>query len=416
MSGTGTPLYLVFRIVLPLTLFTAQWILHKRARTLVGSFTGSSRWVGRSVSAIFILFNVLYIALLIYRISPSHFPKVPLYLLVYPTFVWHGATFFIFLMLVCLRIIRVPFDLLLRIARVITPVKTRIETMKLKSNFRSFDTSRRTFLKTGAVALSAYSFIGATKGVIDRHDYEIIEKTVRIQNLPEEFKGFTIGLMSDIHSSVFMTKDEMDDYVAALNDLKTDIIFVPGDFVNSQTEEVYPCAESFSALRAPYGVFGCLGNHDYFADVDIVAKEINGCGVKLLRNDALKIQKGASFINLVGVDDIPMNGKPEPYLERALSSVQNSNPRILLCHKPYFLDSFAAHNVDLTLAGHTHGGQVVFAKIGNTVISPATLFSKYIAGLYSSGGSQMYVTKGIGTVGVPFRINCPPELTKITLQ
>ena len=76
-----------------------------------------------------------------------------------------------------------------------------------------------------------------------------------------------------------MTKPEMDDYVAALNNLKTDIIFVPGDFVNSQTEEVYPFAEAFSSLRAPYGVFGCLGNHDYFADVDIVAKEVDGCGI-----------------------------------------------------------------------------------------------------------------------------------------
>ena len=289
-------------------------------------------------------------------------------------------------------------------------------SLQTNSNFEKFDNSRRVFLKGSAVALSAYSFIGATKGVIDRDDYEIVERTVHIRNLPDEFKEFTIGLMSDIHSSVFMTKEEMDDYVSALNGLKTDVILVPGDFVNSQTEEVYPCAEALSALRAPYGVYGCLGNHDYFANVEEVAKRIDGCGVKLLRNDALKIQKGNSFLNLIGVDDIPMSGGVEPYLERALSSVRNPNPRILLCHKPYYLDSFATHNIDLTLAGHTHGGQVVFAKIGNTIISPASLFSKYVWGLYKSGESQMYVTRGIGTVGVPIRVNCPPELTKITLQ
>ena len=207
-----------------------------------------------------------------------------------------------------------------------------------------------------------------------------------------------------------------DDYVAALNNLKTDIIFVPGDFVNSQTDEVYPFVEAFSSLRAPYGVYGCLGNHDYYADVDVVAKEVDGCGIKLLRNDAVKILKGNSFINLVGVDDIPINGKPDPYLERALSSVQNSNPRILLCHKPYYLETFASRNIDLTLSGHTHGGQIVFAKVGNLIVCPAALFSKYVWGLYEFGNSQMYVTRGIGTVGVPFRINCPPEITKITLQ
>ncbi|MGA7160528.1 MAG: metallophosphoesterase [Bacteroidota bacterium] len=271
-------------------------------------------------------------------------------------------------------------------------------------------------MKTGAVALSAYSFIGATKGLIDRNDYDIIDRTVRIPNLPDEFKGFTIGLMSDIHSCVFMKKPAMDNYVAALNSLKTDVIFVPGDFVNSETEEVYPLAEAFSALRAPYGVYGCLGNHDYYADVDVVAKEVDGCGVKLLRNDAVKINKGSSFINLVGVDDIPINGTPDTYLDRALSSVQNTNPRILLCHKPYYLETFADRNIDLTLAGHTHGGQIVFANIGNMIVCPAALFSKYVWGLYKFGKSQMYVTRGIGTVGVPIRINCPPEITKITLQ
>ena len=274
--------------------------------------------------------------------------------------------------------------------------------MKSTSGFVRFDNSRRTFLKTGAVALSAYSFIGPTKGIIDRNDYDIIERTIHIQNLPDEFKGFTIGLMSDIHSSVFMTKPEMEDYVTALNSLKTDIIFVPGDFVNSQTEEVYPFVEAFSNLRAPYGVYGCLGNHDYYADVDVVAKEVDGCGIKLLRNDAVKIQKGNSFINVIGVDDIPINGLPDPYLERALVSVQNPNPRILLCHKPYYLETIAGRKIDLTLAGHTHGGQIVFAKVGNMIVCPAALFSKYVWGLYKFGDSQMYVTRGIGTVGVPF--------------
>lgn len=275
--------------------------------------------------------------------------------------------------------------------------------------------SRRAFLRTGLVGLSSLAFIGSSYSISHMDDYDLIERTIKIRNLPEEFRGFTIGLVSDIHSSVFMNRDDMNVYVKAVNALKTDIIFVTGDFVNSKTEEVYPFAESFSQLNAPYGVHGVLGNHDYFADVETVAKEVDGCGVKLLRNDAIKISKGGAFINLIGVDDIGRGAKPADYLSRALSGVKNDMPRILLCHKPYFMDEFSNNNMDLVFSGHTHGGQIVFAKINDTFITPASLFSKYVWGLYKTNGTQMYVNRGIGSVGIPIRINCPPEVTKVTL-
>jgi uncharacterized protein len=275
--------------------------------------------------------------------------------------------------------------------------------------------SRRAFLKTGAIGLASIAFIGSSYSIAHTDDYDLIQRTIKITNLPEEFRGFTIGLLSDIHSSVFMNRKDMDEYVNAMNALKTDIIFVTGDFVNSKTEEVYPFAESFSKLNAPYGVYGVLGNHDYFADVDTVAREVDGCGVKLLRNDAVKITKGGAFINLVGVDDIGRGVKPVEYLSRALNGVRNEMPRILLCHKPYFMDDYSDNRFDLVLSGHTHGGQIVFAKINDTYITPASLFSRYVWGLYKKNGTQMYVNRGIGSVGLPFRVNCPPEVTKLTL-
>jgi len=413
---SGTPFYFIFRVVFPVLIFTAQWFLYRKAVRFAKSLPSSPAWVAASLPWIFGFFNLLFIPLLFIHPYIRSFPKWAMYCAIYPIYVWQGSTFFLFIVLAIIRILRLPFETIFHLGNKFSPINQKIIVMKSTPGFVKFDDSRRAFLRTGALALSAYSFVGATKGLIDRNDYDVIERTIRIQNLPDEFKGFTIGLMSDIHSSVFMTKPEMDDYVAALNNLKTDIIFVPGDFVNSQTEEVYPFVEAFSSLRAPHGVFGCLGNHDFYADVDVVAKEVDACGIKLLRNDAVKILKGNSFINLVGVDDVPINGEAEPYLERALSSVQNPNPRILLCHKPYYLETFASHNIDLTLAGHTHGGQIVFARVGNLVVCPAALFSKYVWGLYKSGKSQMYITRGIGTVGVPFRVNCPPEITKITLQ
>ena len=284
---------------------------------------------------------------------------------------------------------------------------TRIDT---------FSSSRRSFIQKGIFGISAYSFIGATPEMEENSICDIRRKTITIPHLPDEFKGFTIGMMSDIHSSTFMNKDDMNEYVQMMNGLETDLIVVTGDFVNSQTEEVYPFAEAFSNLKSPNGVYGCLGNHDFFAkDVERVAKEVDGCGVKLLRNDAVKIQMGNSFFNLIGVDDIGRNADPNDYMTRALAFAKNDQPKIMLCHKPYFFEQAKDLGIDLTLSGHTHGGQIVFGVINNMPISLSALFSKYISGLYTIGQSHLYVNNGIGFTGLPIRINCPPELTVITL-
>jgi len=275
--------------------------------------------------------------------------------------------------------------------------------------------SRRAFLRTGAVGLSSLALVGSSYTISSNEDYDLVERTITIPRLPEAFRGFSIGLLSDIHSSVFMNKEDMDGYVKAMNALAPDVIFVTGDFVNSATREVYPFAESFSQLKAPHGVFGVLGNHDYFADVDVVSKEVDACGVKLLRNDARQISIGSSAINIVGVDDIGRGARASDYIGRALSSVTNTAPRILLCHKPYFMEEFSSNAFDLVLSGHTHGGQVVFAKINDTYITPASLWSKYVWGLYRHNDTQLYVNRGLGSVGIPFRMNCPPEVTKLTL-
>jgi hypothetical protein len=201
-----------------------------------------------------------------------------------------------------------------------------------------------------------------------------------------------------------------------MNSLGTDLVVVTGDMVNSQVKEVYPFAEAFSNLTAQYGVYGCLGNHDFFTkNVDAVAKEINDCGISLLRNDAVTIEKDGEIFNLIGVDDIGRGVDPDDYLSRAIRGIRNDAPRILLCHKPYYMQQALEKKIDLTLSGHTHGGQIVFATVDRTPISFAALASKYVAGLYNLDTAQLYVNKGLGSVGVPFRINCPPELTVITL-
>jgi uncharacterized protein len=275
--------------------------------------------------------------------------------------------------------------------------------------------TRREFMRLSGLGLVSVAFLGAARPD-DDGIYELVEQTIKIKNLPPEFDGFSIGMVSDIHSGKFMSKEDMADYVTAVNALKTDAIMLPGDFVTSKIEEVYPFADAFSLLKAPHGVYACLGNHDYYAGADPVSKEVVDCGITLLRDRSVSIKKGSAEITVAGVEDVGWNQEPRKNLDRALQQRSDGSPVILLCHKPYYLDLAAEHHIDLMLSGHTHGGQFVLSRIGGFVVAPATLFSKYVAGLYRKDGSQLYVTRGIGTVGVPFRFNCPPEITKIVLK
>jgi len=405
----------MFRIYVTLFLLLGQLYLFLRVQRYIKNHTTLPKRSSKILASVFVLFNIplIYIYFYIWRLT--HLPETTLILLT-PFFIWHMATLFIFIVLGSISLVKLPFKFSYKIATIHPVIKLKVNKMKETPRYQKFDASRRAFLQKGVLGLSAYSFVGATVGVVAHDEYDIFYEEITIPNLPEQFKGFTIGMMSDIHSSVFMNKEDMDGYVRAMNNLKTNLVVVTGDFVNSQTEEVYPFIEAFSSLKAPYGVYGCLGNHDYFArNVELVAKEVNDCGVKLLRNDAIKIQKENSFFNLIGVDDIGRGVKADEYISRAMTSVKNEQPKILLCHKPYFIEDAKNHKIDLTLSGHTHGGQIVFGVVDKTPISLAALASKYVAGLYSLGNAQMYVNRGIGSVGVPFRINCPPELTVITL-
>lgn len=406
----------MFRLYVTLFILFGQTYLFVRLRSYIKKQTRFPSWTNKAVIAVFLLFNLPLIVIYssFWRLTQMSENVI---LLLTPFFIWHIATLFIFIVLGILGLLKLPFVLTLKTAMLHPSIKTKVSEMKETSRFQKFNTTRRSFLQKGIIGLSAYSFVGATAGAVGKGDYEITRKTLTIPNLPEEFKGFTIGMMSDIHSSIFMNKEDMDEYITAMNGLKTDLVVVTGDMVNSQVDEVYPFAEAFSNLKAEYGVYGCLGNHDFFTkNVELVAQKIDDCGVKLLRNDAVQIKKGNSYFNLVGVDDIGRNADPNDYMTKALAFAKNEQPKILLCHKPYYFQQAKDLGIDLTLSGHTHGGQIVFGRVEKTPISLAALASKYVSGLYTMDNSYLYVNDGIGYTGIPFRINCPAELTVLTLM
>jgi uncharacterized protein len=279
-----------------------------------------------------------------------------------------------------------------------------------------FNPSRRALLKTGFVAAPVYLLGASSLGAFEPENYEIVRKTVSMPGLPAKLEGLQVALVSDIHAGPYMDKAQMDGYVRVVNGLKPDIILLPGDFVNNKTEEIEPLCEAFQHLRADYGVYGCLGNHDYFDDEDKISNEIRLCGVDLLRDANTIIHPRGEAFSVIGVEDIHPTEEFDPHFKKAVTGLKRKTPHILMCHKPYYLENAAQWGVNLVVSGHTHGGQIVFARIFDTVLSPATLISEYIEGLYSIDATQMYVTRGIGMVGVPVRWNCPPEVTLLTLK
>ncbi|MBI4547340.1 MAG: metallophosphoesterase [Ignavibacteriae bacterium] len=406
-------MFVLFRLIVYASMIGIQYYFYRRAKNLLPEFAKPLQ--KNLLNTLFPLFNVPLIVLVFWRPDFDELPQWLILTGVYPFYIWHFSFFLMFLLVLIGQLIRLPFLSLKWIS-------LRINKSQRLTNFDKSDSAaklnrqRRIFLRKSATILAGAVFTGTAYNAYRRQDCEITEVTIPVKNLPTEFEGFFIALISDIHSSVFMTKDDMSRYAEAVNSLKADLIAVPGDFVNSSVDEVYPFAEAFSVLKAPYGVYGVLGNHDYYTrKVDIVAKYVDECGILLLRNDRVEIQKENQMLDLVGVDDVGSNRRAEQLFDTSLAGTDHKTPKILLCHRPYFFEQAAKRNIALTLSGHTHGGQIVFAHVGNDIIAPARVISPYVAGLYSLGDSHMYVSRGIGTVGVPIRINCPPEITKITL-
>jgi predicted MPP superfamily phosphohydrolase len=366
----------------------------------------------------FLLFNLALAYVVFTRPQLAGAPGWFIYAGAYPFYIWFSATFLIGLGLLIAMLVKAPFTIPLWIAKHIPASRRKIDAINARPSFQQFDASRRVFLRRGMYGLTAASFAGSAYGMlVETNDVEINDAEFHIPRLPPELDGFTIALASDIHSSVYMTKEDMVGYAQRINGMKTDMIAVVGDFVNGPIHEVYPFAEAFSTLHAPHGVYGVMGNHDFYnPDPDLVAKEVDDCGITLLRNDTITIEKNGATFYLIGVDDIGRANSATVKLDAALGSAPLKIPRILLCHRPYYLQEASEKNIDLMLSGHTHGGQVVLGQFGNLVIAPASLASRYIWGKYRIGNTQMYVSRGIGTVGLPIRLNCPPELTRITLR
>jgi predicted MPP superfamily phosphohydrolase len=290
-----------------------------------------------------------------------------------------------------------------------------------------FSPSRRTFFQYAAVLAGGFPFLAATYGfAAGRLRYTIERVDVPVANLPSELEGLRIAQLSDIHIGDYMPAHEIRRAVDMANDLHPDISFVTGDFVSGIGDPLDSCITELSRLRAPLGVWGCNGNHEIYAGVEDEAERLfHEKGMHLLRATNAVIQhKGARF-NLLGVDyqrDHMTSGEPTgPMLHEIEHLVRRDMLNVLLSHNPNSFRRAAELGIELSLAGHTHGGQVKFEIVDHSV-SPARLITPFVAGLYrmplAANGqkSALYVNRGLGTFGFPVRIGVPPEITLLTLR
>lgn len=259
----------------------------------------------------------------------------------------------------------------------------------------------------------AQSLSSAAREALAEANTIIIEKVqVKLSRLPREFDGFRIVQLSDIHHSKFTGLDHINRAIRMANELEPDMIALTGDYVSHEDQYVPPVAEAMGKLRARHGVYAVMGNHDHWTNGDLVSDMMKGEGICVLNNEGFRFELDGASIWLAGVDDL-LAGLTD--LPAALKGAHKKEMKLLLAHNPSIIRMAQPAGIDLMLSGHTHGGQIRLRETNESSLFPRRrrLLS---SGLHLRGNTQMYITRGIGTVVLPVRYGCPPEVSLIELK
>lgn len=247
------------------------------------------------------------------------------------------------------------------------------------------------------------------KYAIDEANSLSLERVpIKLYRLPKKLDGFRIIHLSDIHHSPFTNLDHIERAVKIANRLKPDMFVLTGDYVSHETKYIAPVAEVLGRLTAEFGTYACLGNHDHWTAPDLIVEKFSDAGIKMLVNEGFRFEARDTSFWLAGVDD-HMVGKTD--LAAALKGAFPDEMKLLLAHNPVIFRQAARYGVDLTFSGHTHGGQVKVRDPEKRTLRRRKLSS----GLHRRKDSQIYITRGIGTVVLPIRYQCPPEISFLEL-
>ncbi|HEX3560783.1 MAG TPA: metallophosphoesterase [Pyrinomonadaceae bacterium] len=258
-------------------------------------------------------------------------------------------------------------------------------------------------IASGLAQIARAAFAEPYQLAVERH-------AVGLKRLPRELDGLKVVQLSDIHHGPLTSRAQIERAIEVSNSLQPDIVALTGDYISHERGYVQPCAEMLGRLRARCSVYAVLGNHDNWVDAALVTDLFRAEGISVLVNEGLRFEdRGASFW-LAGVDDTMVGLEDLPL---ALAGSRSDELKLLLAHNPIILRRAARAGVDLVLSGHTHGGQVAWR---NERSASGRVRRRILRGLARRGETQIYVTRGLGTVVLPVRYGCLPEVTLLTLR
>jgi predicted MPP superfamily phosphohydrolase len=243
------------------------------------------------------------------------------------------------------------------------------------------------------------------------------ERELRIANLPKELEGFRIAQIADVQADGRTGQSKLQRYIASVNSLKPDLILFGGDLVTGGVDYIDIGAEALSKMEAKHGIYSCLGDHDYFSNRDMVVRSLESHGITVLDNVATLVPVGSTYISLTGITNVY---RTRPTMN-ALETIEQQRPRgpvnILLTHQPseWLINHAVEKDYDLLVAGHTHGGQIVFPLPG-FLLTGSSFETRYVSGFYDAGPLLVSINNGLGLTLAPIRYHAPAEVTLISLK
>jgi predicted MPP superfamily phosphohydrolase len=277
-------------------------------------------------------------------------------------------------------------------------------------------TTRRRFL---GAAVAAGLVAVAGDAMLEPNFPRIVRRDFYLLRWPERMDSFTIALLSDFHYDPYFSAHPLHAAIPMVNDLRPDLIALTGDFVSAPllgdkkkgALDAEPCARLLCQMTAPHGLWAVMGNHDDATDRQHVTRALMAQNIRVLANESEAIERDGARIWLAGVNDVLSQTAD---LTKTLSHVPSGEAVILLAHEPDYANYAARFPIDLQLSGHSHGGQIRIPLLPPLYLPP--LAKKYILGQYQIGSLALYTNAGLGTIDVPLRFNCPPEITLLTLH
>jgi len=278
-------------------------------------------------------------------------------------------------------------------------------------------TTRRQFLRAAA-ATGTLAVVGDAL-LLAPNRPRIVRQEFFLPRWPERLNGFTVAMLSDFHYDPYFSVHPLRAAIAMVNRLHPDLIALTGDFVSvplvgDETKAAFaaePCARLLRQMTAPHGLWAVMGNHDDATDAEHVTHALQAENIRVLANQSEPIEQDGSRFWLAGVNDV-ISGTAD--LSKTMHGVPAGEPVILLAHEPDFADEASQYPIDLQLSGHSHGGQIRIPFLPPLYLPE--LAKKYVWGTYHVGPLTLHTSAGLGTIGIPMRLNCPPEVTVLTLR